>query len=506
MLIAAILTAVVAPFGGAGAAVAAPALLETAFRDLPNSVRTGDILKVQVDAPNGAQCNGEISYRDNSIQKLEKQDEADGRCRWDVTVPDLNRRGLAYITVTVRDGDKEAKLTAYVDVVRRADTVGIELKDLPARAKRNGKFTIKLEVPDGSTCSGLVTYADGKTQGLDSQPEYKEQCRWDPTIGGDVERGTARVTITVSQEGRNTTLATSFEVDKDSEDAEVLAAFQDLPGTVRRDGTLPLRVLVPGGASCKGEVQFRSADNAKLEEDHEQNGVCRWSIIVPKETKRGDNDVQVTVKADGDEQTIHAIINVDDSSDDVDASFKDLPTSIKRGDDLEVRVTVPDGSSCQGDVTFDDGVVHQLEPQAEKKERCLWDLKVPTFTPRGVAVVRVWIDDHGVQTTLIGNVQVEGKDSEPVTTAWDPTPGDTKAGDDVAISVTATSGSTCSGAITYANGLRWTLGTTEAQDSRCRWKAPVPQKGAEGKASVEVKIEKSGGSDKLTAEFQVTAP
>lgn len=505
LLLAAILAAaVVVPVSGASTAAAAS--IDTAFRDLPTSVRTGDILKVQVDVPDQATCVGSIIYRDNSEQKLKELKEQDGRCRWDVIVPDVTRRGEADVSVTIRDGDVQAMLSATVMVVRRSDTVGIELKELPASAKRGGGFNIAIGVPDNATCSGHIVYTDGKTQSLDSQPEYKERCRWEMTVPTDVERGTARAAITINLDGRTTNLFTSFDVDRDSEKAKVLTAFQDIPTSVRRDDALPIRLLVPGGARCTGEGLFRGTDNVKLPEAQEMSGVCSWSIVVPDDTKRGDSRVKVTVKADGDEFTIDAYLSVDDTSSQVDASFKDLPGNIQRGDNLDVRVSVPDGATCHGDVTFDDGTVVTLESKAEKKSRCFWSLKVPNYTPRGTAVVRVWIDDHGTQTTLVGNVDVEGRGSEPITSSWDSIPTSVKRGTEFTVSVNATSGSACNGQIDFSDGMRWTLGDTQAEDSRCRWKVQVPNHVAVGKAKAQVKVQKSGGADTLKAEIDVTAP
>jgi hypothetical protein len=92
LLVAVILTAgFVVPISGVSTAAAAPASFFSAFRDLPSTVQTGDILKVQVDAPDQAMCEGTIQYRDNSIEKLAAMKEADGRCRWDVLVPQLVR-------------------------------------------------------------------------------------------------------------------------------------------------------------------------------------------------------------------------------------------------------------------------------------------------------------------------------------------------------------------------------------------------------------------------------
>lgn len=505
LLMAAILTAaVMVPLSGATTAAAAPASLVAAFRDLPSTAQTGDILKVQVNVPNQAVCDGNILYRDNSIQKLSELKESDGRCRWDIVVPDITRRGEADVTVTIKDSGEQITISATVMVVRRSDSAGITLKELPGSAKRDGRFTISLEVQDNATCSGLITYIDGKTQALDSQPEYKERCRWELTVPADVTRGTAHGVINVLHEGRNTNLGIAFDVDRDAEKAKVLTAFQNLPGSVRRDATLQVRMLVPGGARCTGVVEFRSAENVKLEEAQEQNGACFWSVIVPDDTKRGDSRIKVTVKADGKEHTIDAYVNVDGESSDIEAAFKDLPNNIQRGDNLDVRVTLPDAATCQGTVSFDDGTVLNLEAKTEKKDRCLWSVKVPTYIPRGTAVVRVTITDQGSQTTLTGNVSVEGRGSEPITSSWESVPTTAKRGQEFTIDVNATSGSSCSGKIDFADGMRWTLGTTEAEDSRCRWKVQVPNHVSPGKAKIEVKIVKSGGTDTLKADLEIT--
>ena len=498
--------AVMVPLGGASTAAAAPASLVTAFRDLPLTVRTGDIMKVQVDAPNQARCEGNILYRDNSIQKLAEVKESDGRCRWDITVPDISRRGEADVTVTVKDAEEQATITATVMVVRRSDSTGITLKELPGSAKRDGRFTVNLEVPDNATCFGQITYTDGKTQNLDSQPEYKERCRWEVSVPSDVTRGTARGIVDVTHEGRSTKLSFSFDVDRDSEKAKVLAAFQDLPASVRRDGTLTIKALVPGGARCTGDVEFRSADNVKLEDAQEQSGACYWSVVVPNDAKRDESRVKVTVKADGKETVVDAYFNVEGESSDVKAEFKDLPNNISRGDNLDIRVTLPDAATCHGVVTFDDGTNLTLEAKTEKKDRCLWSVKVPNYIPRGTAVVRVWIDDHGVQTSLTGNVTVEGRGSEPIATSWEKIPTSAKLDEEFTVEVNATSGSSCSGKIDFADGMRWTLGTTEATDSRCRWKVQVPKHVTPGKAKAEVKIVKGGGTDTIKAEIEIKNP
>ncbi|MFN8635088.1 MAG: hypothetical protein U0893_14625 [Chloroflexota bacterium] len=504
-LLAAILTAAVAvPRWGAGVAVAAPAMIETAFRDLPATVRTGDPLRVQVDVQDGSSCQGNIVYRDNSQQALKQVDEKEGRCRWDVVVPLAVRRGDADISVTVKRKDEKTDLSATFQVTLRADDVPLMLKDLPGSVKRNSKFTIRLDVPDKATCQGQVKYEDGKIQPLDTHTEDNEECRWEVTVPADVDRGTATLTITVTQDGRPTTIMSSFDVSRGTNDADLLVAFQDLPTTVRRDSQFTVRVLAPTGSRCKGDVSFRSAENLKLDEIHEQGGLCRWTMTVPDDAKRGDSKVSVTVTADGKDTSITGLMAVDETPVDVSAKFKDLPDSIRRGDDLEIRVLVPDTATCQGDVTFPDGTVTGMDGQTEKKGRCLWSVRTPASTPRGASVIRVVVNDHGDVTTLTGNVTIEARDDEPMTATWGKIPSETKRGDKFEISAMVPGGSTCTGRISFQNGMRWTLGNIDEDGSYCTWKVEVPPSAGFGTANVEVKIEQPNGSKSaLTGQIDV---
>ena len=503
-----ILTAAVeVPRLGAGPTIARAADIQAAFRDLPATVLTGEILKVEVDTPNDATCDGSVVYRDNTEQKLKPIDETEGRCRWSVIVPENVRRGEADVYVTVNYKEERTTLRSTVDVVRGVEGVGVVIRELPGTVKRLSDFSIRLDVPDKSTCEGVIAYEDGVTQPLLPQLESRERCRWDLTVPATAPRGTARVTITITaQDGQTTTLGTSFEVAREKEGADMLVALKDLPGVVHRDTSLPIRVLVPVGAKCTGEITFRSAPNADLEETIEQSGLCRWSLEVPQDARRGDSELTVKVRADGKEATLKAVVVVDESPAYVDANFKDLPGSIRRGDDLEVRVSVPDGASCQGDVTFDDGVRKVLDPQVEKKDRCLWSVGVGSQTPRGPAVVRVWVDDHGQRTALTSNVMVEGRKDDPLTGFWESVPREAKPGEKFEVVVNVASGSSCVGKINFPEGMRWTLGDRTEDDAYCRWQVEVPTHIKTGKAQAEVKIEKNGKFNLLHAEFEVKGP
>ena len=150
-----ILTATVeVPRLGAGPAIAVAADIQAAFRDLPTSVLTGDILKVELDTPDDSICDGSIVYRDNSEQKLRQIDETEGRCRWSVIVPENVRRGEADVYVTVNYKEERTTLRATIDVVRGVDDIGVVLRELPGNVKRLSDFSIRLDVPDKSTCQG----------------------------------------------------------------------------------------------------------------------------------------------------------------------------------------------------------------------------------------------------------------------------------------------------------------------------------------------------------------
>src|SRR4051812_49544077 len=98
MVAAAMVAAGVIPHPTVDTAMAAPAALDAALRDLPSSIRAGDVLTVQVSAPSGAACDGVITYRDGASQNLDSLNESGGRCRWELTGLSDARRGAADIT------------------------------------------------------------------------------------------------------------------------------------------------------------------------------------------------------------------------------------------------------------------------------------------------------------------------------------------------------------------------------------------------------------------------
>ena len=164
-----------------GVVSATPASFEASFRDLPGSVRAGDLLTVQVDTQTGSTCDGSITYRGGAVQSLASITEIDRRCRWDVTVPSDARRGDAAVSVNLSKEGEQETIEATLYVQSRGDEVEASFRDLPGIARRGEQVAIVLDVSDNASCQGAITYDDGRTQQLDPQRENKQRCRWDVT-------------------------------------------------------------------------------------------------------------------------------------------------------------------------------------------------------------------------------------------------------------------------------------------------------------------------------------
>jgi hypothetical protein len=387
---------------------AAPGAFEASFRDLPSSVRTGDILTVQVDTAPGTTCDGTITYR-GTVQTLSPVTESDRRCRWDVTVPGEARRGTADIRVSLVNGADQATIEASFDVTSRGDDVDASFRYLPGSARRGEAISIRVDVTDGASCQGTLVYDDGRPQALGLQQESHQRCRWDLTVATDAPYGPAKVRITVSQGTGQTTLSGSFDIGRKSEDAPLLVGVRDLATNVRQDGAFKIRASVPPGATCTGSVAYRGADRP-LESLAASAGECVWTTQVPPDARRGVAEVSVKVQNGADTVTTTADLTVDRDGSDLDAVFKGLPDTIRRGQTLEIRVSVPDGAGCDGTLTYQDGAPQPLGAQVERKDRCLWEVDVPSNAPRGTATVRVSVTADGATTTLVSSVEVLSKE------------------------------------------------------------------------------------------------
>ena len=213
------------------------------------------------------------------------------------------------------------------------------------------------------------------------------------------------VTVGASQ----TSLSGSFDVEKQGDGAKLVLGLKDLPATVRRDDSFAIRALVPSGAACSGSVAYFGVAPVALDAATEADGECNWTAHVPADARPGVAEVDVTATQDSNAQTAVALIAVDRSSSDVDASFKDLTDSIQRGQTLDVRVSVPDNATCTATFAYQDSDQTPLVAQTEKKNRCFWEIDIPSNATRGTATVRVTVNDGVNATTLTSNLEVLNK-------------------------------------------------------------------------------------------------
>ena len=377
----------------------------------PPSVRAGDSLRVLVDAPNSSTCDGSITTGTTPSRPSARSGESDGRCRWDVRGAGHHptRRGRHLRHRPQRQGadDADRHLRRGAPLRRRRPGA----RELPGEVKRNNKFSVRIDVPDKATCQGSITYEDGKTQVLDPKTEDNEQCRWDLTVPPDVDRGEARLKRDVTQDGRASTLLTSFDVARGNNDPDILVAFQDLVATrsARRRPADPR--AGPGG----GEVQGRrllplSREREARRDPRRGRHSVAGRVTVPDEAKRGDSKVTVTVRTDGADTSITGGRRRSTRPPRTSTPISRICRARSAG-----ATTSRFGSRCRRTPPAGASVALRRRrrsvpssPQSEKKDRCLWSVRVPAYTPRGKAIVWVLIDDHGVQTTLTGNVRSKG--------------------------------------------------------------------------------------------------
>jgi hypothetical protein len=483
-------------------AVAAPAAYDASFQNLPTSVRAGDALAVQVGVPSGSTCDGNVAYRDGTATKLISTNESNGRCRWDIVVPTDARRGTADISVTAKKSSDQTTIQASFEVTRDVDVMNASFHDVPELAKRGETVTIRADVSDGSTCVGNVTYDDGHILSLDSQAQRKNRCIWTTTVPSDAVYGPAKVRVTETLGNTQTTIASSFTVDRQSNGSHLVIGYRDLPATVRRDDSFVVRLQVPDSATCSGSIAYYGVAPQSLDNIDEQDGECRWTGFVPADARPGTAEVQATAKSGSDQATVVASVAVDRASSSVDASFKDLPASIQRKQNLEIRVNVPDGASCDGTFNYYDTDAQALGAQSERKNRCLWEVNVPPNAPRGTATVRVLVADGPDSTTLVSNLEVLAK-GEVFKADWaSDLPSSVKPGKSFDIKISAPPDVTCSGKISYADGMQWTLGKTNEDKGQCQWSVTVPVSTGPGKATVEITTQGST-SNTMTGTFNV---
>lgn len=282
------------------------------------------------------------------------------------------------------------------------------------------------------------------------------------------------------------------------------ASFRDLPGSVRAGGVLTVQVGVAGGASCDGTITYRDGDIQKLDQIKENDGRCRWTPMVPTNARRGNAEIVVNVQQDADLTTIQASIEVTRQGDDVLASFHELPGTVRRSDDVTLRVDVDDSATCQGTIVYDDGRSQPLASQSAVRDRCRWTFTVPADASYGVARMTIDASLGASVTTLAGSFEV-GRKAEDARLAIGLTglPARVRRDDSFAVRALVPDGATCTGTVSYFGVAPLTLQQGTATDGECSWTTQVPSDARPGTAEIDVTAKLDNNTQTVVAQIGV---
>jgi hypothetical protein len=286
--------------------------------------------------------------------------------------------------------------------------------------------------------------------------------------------------------------------------AEQSASFRDLAASVRAGGILTVQVGVASGASCDGTITYRDGDIQKLDSVKESDGRCRWTPTIPSNARRGNADITVNVHQDADQTTISASIDVTRQDDDVVASFHALPGTVRRGDEVNLRVDVDEGATCQGYVVYDDERTQALTSQNATRERCRWTFVIPSDGAYGVARMAVGVTLGASSTTLNGSFEVGRKAADAeLTLGLTGLPTSVRRDDSFAVRALVPDGATCSGTVSYFGVSPMTLAEAPSADGACNWTTQVPSDARPGTAEVDVTAKLDGAAQTVIAEINV---
>src|SRR5205823_4843474 len=192
--------------------------------------------------------------------------------------------------------------------------------------------------------------------------------------------------------------------------------------------------------------------------------------------------------------TIAASVEVTTRGDDVDAVFRALPGSARRGEQVSIRADVTDGATCQGSIIYDDGRSQALATQTESRGRCRWDAVVATDAPFGPARVALTVSQGSGQTTLAGSFEIgrRSDDAQALVGIKDLAP-TVRGGGAFIIRALVPKDATCSGSVVY-HGASQSLAERTESDGECVWTAQVPADARSGTAEVSIKVQKDNDS------------
>lgn len=286
--------------------------------------------------------------------------------------------------------------------------------------------------------------------------------------------------------------------------AALAVSFRDLPASARAGSALTIQVGVSSGATCDGTITYRDGVVQKLESIGESDGRCRWNPTVPDDARRGNADIVVNAHQDSDVATVTASIDVTRQNDDIEASFHELPGTVRRSDEVTLRVDVDEGTTCQGGVIYDDARVQPLAAQTSTRQRCRWTFTVPADAPYGVARLGVTVVLGTNQTDLYGSFEVGRKaEDAQLTVGLKGIPNSVRRDDAFTIRAQVPDDAACTGTVSYFGVAPQALASVNASDGECRWSIQVPSDARTGSAEIDVTAKQGDNSQTVVAQFPV---
>jgi hypothetical protein len=183
-------------------------------------------------------------------------------------------------------------------------------------------------------------------------------------------------------------------------------------------------------------------------------------------------------------------------------SFRDLPASARAGSVFTVQVGVSSGATCDGTITYRDGVVQKLDSLGETDGRCRWNPTVPDDARRGNADIAVNAHQDDDVVTVTASFDVT-RQSDDITASFHETPGTVRRSDDVTVRVDVDDGATCQGLIVYDDGRSQPLAPQNSARQRCRWTFTVPTDAAYGTTQLGVIVGLGTSQTTLASSFEV---
>lgn len=273
---------------------------------------------------------------------------------------------------------------------------------------------------------------------------------------------------------------------------------------MRAGTTFNVQVGVPSGASCDGTITYRDGVVQNLDTLTEVDGRCRWNPTVPDDARRGNADVTVIAHQDTEQVSVTASIEITRQGDDLEASFHELPGTVRRSDEVTLRVDVDDGAGCQGTIVFDDMRSQPLAPQTSTRQRCRWTVTVPADAAYGVARLGVLVNLGTSQTLLSGSFDVGRKaEDAKLTVSLRGLPASVRRDDSFTIRALVPDDATCTGTVSYFGLAAQPLAPATASDGECKWSTQVPPDARVGTAEIKVTASEGDNTDAVIAQIGV---